>query len=171
MNTLTNEAAEKLLMLPKKIIVDDEPQNRYMLKSGNRLSERFILRSIDGNHLFLLEISQGKRRLKITLHFQENTQFVGLLRVDYQGTHQNPVECNEFVPDFAKPYAKQDIKENHIHFHVQGYKPLAWAIPLRISKFPVKEIMDMDSFIGALEAFQRTIHLDTKFLYEGRLFL
>ena len=57
MNTLTNKAAEKLLMLPKKIIVDDEPQNRYMLKSGNRLSERFILRSIDGNHLFLLEIS------------------------------------------------------------------------------------------------------------------
>lgn len=171
MSTLTNEEAKKLLLLPKKIIVNDEPQNRYMLKSGNRLSERFILRSIDGNHLFLLEISQGKRRLKITLHFQENTQFVGLLRVDYQGTHQNPVECNEFVPDFAKLYAKQDIKENHIHFHVQGYKTLAWAIPLRISDFPIKEITDMDSFIGALEAFQRTIHLDTKFLYEGRLFL
>lgn len=119
----------------------------------------------------MLEIFQGKRRLKITLHFQENTQPVGLLRVDYQGTHQNPVECNEFVPNFAKPYAKQDIKENHNHFHVQGYKPLAWAIPLRISKFPVKEIMDMDSFISALEAFQRVIHLDTKFLYEGRLFL
>ena len=48
MSTLTNEEAEKLLMLPKKIIVDDEPQNQYMLKSGSRLSERFFLRSVDG---------------------------------------------------------------------------------------------------------------------------
>ena len=47
MSTLTNEEAEKLLMLPKKIIVDDEPQNQYMLKSGSRLSERFFLRSVD----------------------------------------------------------------------------------------------------------------------------
>lgn len=70
MSTLTNEEAEKLLMLPKKIIVDDEPQNQYMLKSGSRLSERFFLRSVDGYHLFLLEIFQGKRRLKITLHFR-----------------------------------------------------------------------------------------------------
>lgn len=60
MSTLTNEEAEKLLMLPKKIIVDDEPQNQYMLKSGSRLSERFFLRSVDGYHLFLLEIFQGK---------------------------------------------------------------------------------------------------------------
>lgn len=85
MSILTNEEAKKLLLLPKKIIANDEPQNQYMLKSGSRLSKRFILRSIDGNHVFLLEIFQGKKRLKITLHCQENVQFVGLLRVDYQG--------------------------------------------------------------------------------------
>lgn len=171
MSTLTNEEAKNLLLLPKKVVVNNEMQNRCMLESGSRLSRRFVIRSLDGNHAFLLEISQGKKRLKITLHFQENSQFVGLLRVDYEGTHQNPAKCNEYVPDFAKPYVGQDINENHMHFYVQGYKTLAWAIPLRVSDFPVKTILDIDSFFNALEAFQQIIHLDTKILYEGRLFL
>lgn len=170
MSTLTNQEAENLLSLPKKVVVNDELKDWYMLKSDGRISGRFVIQSLDGNHVFLLEISQGKKHLKITLHFQENTQFVGLLRVDYDGTHQNPAECNEYVPDYARPYVAQSINENHIHFHVQGHKTLAWAIPLRVSDFSIKEITDFQSFVAALEEFQQKINLDTKFLYEGRLF-
>lgn len=83
----------------------------------------------------------------------------------------NPKTINEYVPSIARDYQGRYIKESHLHFYVEGYKPLAWAIPLQVSDFPVKSIQNSENLFSALEAFCSKINLTTKILTEGRLFL
>lgn len=170
---LTNEEAQALIDLPKKIMVAEQPQDEYIMRFPGHIHSRFDLVSDDGNRIFLLEIRQEKpKRLKISLHFQENSQYEGLLRIDYNGKHKNPANPNQYVPEIAIPYVNSFIEENHIHFFVQGYKHLAWAVPLSVyNDFGTKDVSDFDSFMCAMHEFCQKINITTQCSIEGRLFL
>lgn len=171
---IPQEEAEQLLHLEKKIIVNDTPQDTYYLRTNAEFFARFPMRSLDGNNLFLMQISQSPyKQIKIDFHFQENCQYIGLLRVDYHSIHKNPEAINDHVPPIAQRYRGQLIEDNHIHFYVEGYRRLDWAIPLTVSTFPIKDISmeEPSSLISALHAFCTCIGLTTEIQTDGRLFL
>ncbi|MEE0404042.1 MAG: hypothetical protein UDO91_06680 [Megasphaera elsdenii] len=171
---ISQEEAEQLLHMEKKIVGNDTLQDTYYLRTPTDFFARFPMRSLDGNNLFLMQISQSPyKQIKIDFHFQENCQYIGLLRVDYHSIHKNPETMNEHVPPIAQKYCGHLIDDSHIHFYVEGYRRLDWAIPLTVSRFPIKDIRmeDPDSLLSALRAFSAHIGLTTKIQTEGRLFL
>lgn len=115
------------------------------------------------DYLFLLEISRSaKNNLKITLHFQEDNSKIGLLRVDYSGKHKNPHEIKRSLLDrFAAKWF--DYREHHIHYYVESYNQLAWAIPSVDNDFPVKSVTNANDIFPATIAFARKINLKTEF--------
>lgn len=106
---ITNEQAEYLLSLPKKIV------------EGNQLLDRTI----------------------------------------------NPEFILPHLPEKFHPFAGKDFtdKEHHIHYYVDGYKPLAWAIPIINDDFKIKEISeDVDfnsTFAEIIIQFAKTINIET----------
>ncbi len=146
MNHITNDKANELLRLPKKIIFKGEIQEKINLENRFPLHCKFkLISEQDSDCNFLWEITQStKNRIRINFHHQENDGKIGLVRVDYNSGHKNPEEINEFVPEHFKPFAGKYFSNNqhHIHYHVQGYKTLAWAIPLLNDDFKIKELLD-----------------------------
>jgi hypothetical protein len=108
--------------------------------------------------------SHRKISFKISFHSQENNTKEGLIRVDYKGGHQNPESITEFVPENVKPYAGHFFQnEPHIHLYVEGFKDLAWTVPLTVYDFPVLDINNNDDFINAIKAFTKEINLISPF--------
>lgn len=166
------EEAETLLHMPKKFVLEDSIIDTFNMHLGNKIDNRYNLRSLDGNILFLFKISQGKHKLKITLHVQENNRYIGLFRIDYNAsTHKNPPELNPYVPEYLKPYLGKIIEGSHVHVHVQGYRPLNWAIPIDKSPIIQQKLENSSDFDIALHEFCDIINLQTKIILEGRLFL
>ena len=160
---MINQAeAKELLSLPKvfeekkgmkkqHIINLEEPNNKFILTSPG-----------DDEWKFLFEIYRSKKiRFKISLHHQESITNMGLLRVDYTANHVNPETINEYVPDFLHQYAGlRFIHQPHIHFFVEKYKSLAWAMPLKdYQGFDVKEIKSIHDIPTALRSFAKAINL------------
>lgn len=67
-----------------------------------------------------------------------------------------------------KKYAGCILKENHIHYHVEGYKSAAWALPIDDDDFAIKEL-DFANYnatvIKILEELSKVINLETKITY------
>ena len=122
----------------------------------------------DDEFSFLWEVTQStKNTLKISLHFQEDESKIGLLRVDYFGTHQNPFAAKDDLPNKFKPYIGKAFSydEPHVHYHVEGYKPLVWAVPIEISEMTIIEITETDTcskVVSAILDFAKIINLETK---------
>ena len=57
----------------------------------------------------------------------------------------------------------------HIHYVIDGYKPLAWAIPLEIDGFPVKKLEGRHDYTDTLDAFFRKINLRTAISYNQQM--
>ncbi len=143
---------------------------KYLFDQGGRIEnftyapslpidDRFRLGSDEG-YFFLFRVWQSaKNHLKLTLHLQDRDSTVGLLRVDFNGRHKNPEEVNEFVPQSCRPFAGQWLETSHIHYYVQGYKPLVWAVPLDKDPFPIKDFRDLSQFISIFQAFGQRINL------------
>lgn len=167
---LTLNEVDLLLSVEKKIVIDDKIIEEYNIPSEDGVSFRCNLQSLDGNEIFLLQVKQAFNRIKVNLHLQENNQYVGLLRVDYNDIHQNPMHATDNVPPIAKKYTGKLIQESHIHFCVNGYGSLKWAIPLSVSDFPIKNVSNHAEIMDALDAFCKEINLTTKINCEGRLF-
>ena len=112
-----------------------------------------------------------KKSLKISLHHQDNSTQNGILRIDYNGRHSNPVDITQSVPEKFKPYAGLwlDKYAGHIHYVVNGYKPLAWAIPLEDDDFPVKQLTGQKEYIDILKAFFAKINLKTTITYKQQM--
>jgi len=112
-----------------------------------------------------------KKSLKISLHHQDNSTQNGLLRIDYNSRHLNPAEITPSVPDVFIPYAGLWLDEyaGHIHYVVNGYKPLAWAIPLEADNFPVKELTGRLDYAKTLKAFFDKINLKTNITFNHQL--
>jgi len=165
---MTTEQSELLLKLPKKILnnKNKEPLLEIIINQQYPFRERFELLSNDEEFYFLWEIRQSsKKKLKINLHIQENGTKIGLMRLDYYGNvHTNPINTNNFLPVKFHKYAGKtfNIDEHHIHYYVQGYKPLAWAIPLIDDDFEIKTIENSAGINDIIISFSKLINIETK---------
>ena len=169
-----DDAAE-LLRVPKKIACANGFQPTIQVRLGiANIQLDYDVVSENEEYMFKLSILQSpKYTIKISLHFQDDDSKIGLLRVDYGGIHTNPQIANDKVPNFIRPYAGKRFgyDDHHIHFHVDGYFPLNWAVPLTDDSFPVKEILDISSFELALIGFAKRVNIVTQLEFEERLFL
>lgn len=176
---LTQKEADDLLLSEKRIILADEviksetPQD-FLIKQQFPLRERFTLED-DMKRKYLLNIDQSSRnRLKLTLHHQEKGGSEGLLRVDYGGKHRNPTDVLASVPERLRQYAGEIFRPDtpHIHFFVEGYPGLKWAIPLASDDFPIKEIREeteADDVKQSVQVFAKRIHLLNQILFNSRI--
>lgn len=162
----SNELAAKLIKLPK--LIDGGTKTINLLDEKTR----FVLTNTDEpEYVFLFEICSHKKiTFKISLHNQEDNTKEGLMRVDYKGGHKNPEGINIFVPDIVKPYIGYFFQnEPHIHIYVEGFKDLAWAVPLPVFNFPVLDINNTDDFRSAIKAFADQINIVTPFVVQNAL--
>lgn len=163
---MTQDLADELLHIKKKIFIDNEIKDSIVLNQTSHFNMRFELVSKDNEeYSFLWEFKQSsKDALRISLHFQENDSKIGLFRVDYNAGHPNPVEILPSLPDKFKPYAGQWLRDSHVHYYVEGYKPLAWALPIEETDVSIKDIKDNDissSFADAIMNFAKMINIET----------
>lgn len=162
----SNELAYKLINLPKMIVGGETTIN--ISNEKNRIT---LINHDEPEYEFILEISSHRKiTFKISLHHQENNTKEGLIRVDFKGGHKNPETITEFVPENVKKYLGYFFQnEPHIHIYVEGYKNLAWAIPLKDYNFPVLDIKNTDDFIVAINAFTKEINIVTPFLIQNTI--
>ena len=120
------------------------------------------------DQILTVDIKESKKKaLKISLHHQDSSTQNGLLRVDFNARHQNPADIIPTVPEKFWPFAGLwlDDYKGHIHYVVDGYKPLVWAIPLEADDFPVKELTKREDYINVLKAFFDKINLKSIITY------
>lgn len=154
----TQDQAKYLLGLPKAI---NGTGAINLLDSKIRLN---LFSPDDDEWKFLMEITSNKKiSFRLSFHHQEDTVKEGLLRLDYKSGHQNPETLNPLVPVFLQPYAGyRFVNESHIHVFVEGYKDLAWAMPVKdYGKFPI-EIISNTEYSGAVAEFAKEINLTSK---------
>lgn len=167
------ELAEYLIGLDKYVVQNGEVVNTFLLDIQFPMSFRLTLSApedLDQNLLVDIKESE-KKSLKISLHHQDNSTQNGLLRVDYNGRHLNPVDIIQTVPEIFRPFAGKwlDDYAGHIHYVVDGYKPLAWAIPLELDEFPVKELNGREDYTRTLNAFFQKINLKTAITFNQQM--
>lgn len=171
---LTQSQAQYLLELPKLLTDNGNYLTEKTYSPSLPICDRLYMASEqDTDFSFFLEIFQSsKNHLRLSLHFQEDETSMGLLRVDFNHRHPNPVEVNEYVPEIFKPYAGQWVEGSHIHYYIEGYKPLTWAIPLaKDSSFPIKQFKDEVEIGSIITAFGQKVNLQThlKIIIQTRL--
>ena len=162
----SNELATKLINLPKQI------EGGTMTINLSDEKTRLILNNVDEpEYSFLFEVtSHRKITFKISLHNQEDNTKEGLMRVDYKGGHKNPESINVFVPENVKPYVGYFFQnEPHIHVYVEGFKDLAWAVPLSVYNFPVIDVNNTNDFSNAINAFAKELNIITPFVIQNIL--
>jgi len=163
----TQEEVEYLIKLPKKIIENGEILEIKNYSFQSPIVDRIdIVTSVDDNYSFFIDIKQtSKNKLKLTLHFQENDINIGLFRIDFNGRHKNPEFENSTLPEIFKPYIGKWIEESHIHYYVEGYKLLIWAIPLSIDSICSDlNFNDITDFEEIFKTFCKIINLETKLI-------
>lgn len=166
---ISNEQAEYLLKLPKKIVENNQLLDKLTINQEFPFNKRYeLLSEKDDDFTFLFQIIQSKKNsIRLNFHYQENDSKIGLLRVDYNSGHKNPEIINQFLPERFHPFAGKDFtdKEHHIHYYIDGYKPLAWAIPIINDDFAIKELNDDHDFNTNLAEiiyqFAKTINIET----------
>ena len=106
---------------------------------------------------------------KLSLMVRESGSNEGLIRVEYNAfnMHPNPSHIIDHVPDFLRPYANFKIEQNvpHIHFAVNGYKNLAWAVPLSDFSgefFVMPKESDEHTLENTVKAFAKNINIENK---------
>ncbi|WP_288021755.1 hypothetical protein [Tenuifilum sp.] len=165
--------ANYLLGLEKHIVENDAYIENNHIQIESPVMLRFILGAKDDpDQTFLVDIKEStKKSLKISFHHQDDTTQNGLLRVDYYSRHKNPEKILDTVPEHFKPFAGiyLDDYAGHIHYIVDGYSPLAWAIPLETDGFPVKDISNVADITEAIKAFFEKINLKTELQYSSQM--
>lgn len=167
------ELAEYLIGLDKYIVYNGEMADTFFMDIHYPMSFRLTLSSPDDlDQTLLLDIKESeKKSLKISLHHQDNNTQNGLLRVDFNGRHLNPVDITPTVPEIFHRFAGQwlDNYSGHIHYVVNGYKPLAWAIPLELDEFPVKALNGREDYTQTLTAFFQKVNLKTAITFNHQM--
>lgn len=155
----TNEEAEALLKAEKYL----ENPNQALSLGLDKLRIDLFARDLP-EYTFFIEVVPNRRiQFKMTLHCQEKHSSIGLLRIDYKGSHYNPNHALETLPNFLKPYLGMEFRrEAHIHFYVAGYKPLAWAMPLRKHTFQIKELTCDSDYAEVLTNFAKLLNVQSR---------
>ncbi|MGK9369412.1 DUF6978 family protein [Melioribacter sp. Ez-97] len=168
------EEAQELIKLPKRVEIDGILQNALTFEQPIPFIKKYILLSDSNENVsFLYDIKQSKKfLLKLTLYLMDDETKIGLVRVDYNGQHDNPIAIKDTVPTIFHKYAGKhfDYNEHHIHYYVEGYRTtLDWAIPLLEDSFPVKEIKNNQDVLNAFYDFNELINLKTTFNISEKL--
>lgn len=169
--------AQYLIGVKKKILIDGKAQDEITICQKSPMRLRYELVSTENDeYAFLLQIAQStKNMIRISLHCQDEDSKIGLIRVDYNAGHVNPEIVTENLPEIFLPYVGKrfEDEEHHVHYHVDGYKSLAWAVPIDVTDIAAREIHN-DSFVNdicsAIQEFARLINLETM-LYINRTML
>lgn len=156
----SNELAKKLINLPKEIDGDFTTINL-----NDDKTRIYLKNSEEPEYYFLWEVSANKKiSFKVSLHSQEDNSKEGLIRIDYKGGHKNPETIISPIPELLKPYIGYWFtNEPHIHIFVQGYKDLAWAVPLGVYNFTTLDINSYEDFADALISFSKEINIISRF--------
>ena len=162
---------QQLLAMEKCVETSMLCNNVLTLSLDLPLKQEIRLYSLMGDIEFRWVINQSSKvSFKITLFVMERENSLGLLRLDYvpiSKIHLNPQVGEGVVPDYLIQYAGQEIKGNHIHFSIPGYKELSWAMPLSdVQEFPGTFDGNQQSLQNIVDSFARRINLSTKILYE-----
>lgn len=165
---ISNEQSEYLIRLKKKVLQNDVTLEQLTINQEFLMHLRLELISDEDDEVsFLWEITQSsKNTIRISLHFQEDESKIGLLRVDYNSGHRNPEAASDTLPQRFLPFVGKwfSNEESHVHYHVEGYKSLAWAIPIEESGMTTKEIADIDTNVklsAAIQECAKIINLET----------
>lgn len=153
----TNQEAKYLLDLEKVLVNPYQP-----IDLKNRKNRIELISNQDSDCAFWIEITTNQKIiLKTSIHHLESNSHIGLLRIDFKGGHHNPENIKDTLPEFLKPYADKWFQptEPHMHIYVEGYKPLAWAIPLTEIDFEPKEINQSSDLSDLIFNFVRRINL------------
>ena len=167
---MTTTQADYLIGLKKKIIIDGEVADEITLDQKYPLRLRYELVSPDDDEFsFLWQITQSsKDELRVSLHYQEDAGNIGLFRVDYNSGHKNPALATENLPEKFKPYIgkKFDNTESHVHYFVEGYKPLVWAVPIVDTALRETNYTDKENLYNKLaiciSEFAKFVNIETK---------
>jgi len=155
----TNEEAKELIEI-KKIL---EKPNQELSFSTEKLRIDLIVPG-EPDYKFFIDVNPYKRiQFKLTLHSQEKFNNVRLLRIDFKGSHNNPEHILDTLPNFLRPYVGMEFRrEAHIHFYVEGYKPLVWAMPLSKYSFDIKKLNSEEDYVTALVNFAKLLNVQSK---------
>jgi hypothetical protein len=148
--------AQKMVKLPKWV-VDEEGEIVEILTINQEfpMRKRLNLANIDGiKHEFVLDVKQSEK-YGIRLNFQMMDDMNwGLARLDYNSNHKNPGILTEDVPEkFHAHVAELFVGKAHLHYHVDGYPQLAWALPLDETEISTKDVNDDNMTQGFVDAF------------------
>lgn len=157
---LTNQEAKYLLNLEKNLLIPDQ-----IVDLRNKTNTLELISYQDSDYSFRLDITSNQKiLLKTSIHHMESKSFIGLMRIDFKGGHHNPPEIIDSLPEFLKLYVDKWFKpdEPHIHFYVEGYRPLAWAMPLADTDFPIKDITHQADLNDLITNFANKINLKSK---------
>lgn len=165
----TEPEAAALIALPK---TTGNVQDFIRLDAGKTRLK--INPTVGTDFSFILDITLNQKiSFKISMHHQEDTNNIGLLRVDFNGTHKNPEEVISNLPPVFHPYAGKIFSpsEHHIHIYTcpDEYPILSWAIPLKDHSFPVKEIKSNADIQAALKHFAKEINLQGELLIHPQM--
>jgi len=164
---MTNAEATGLINIEKKVEAHGTLIERLPISGTASIKGRFDLASVDGEHIFILDVEQSKKNLlKITLYLMEGDTRTGLMRLDFSGQHQNPLTISSSVPAIFHPHIGRwfSYSDHHLHMYVEGYKTtLDWAIPLTDDSFSIKEITGQQDIINSFIEFCSRIRLTTRF--------
>lgn len=167
------QTADYLIGLDKYITLNGDWKESHLLEIQYPMKFRISLSSPDDlDQNFFVDVWESeKKALKICLHHQDDNTQYPLLRVDYNGRHKNPEEIIASVPEKFHPYAGLYLDEypGHIHYVVEGYKTLAWAIPLEVDEFPIKELTGKEDYAETLKAFFMRINIKTSVNFSTQL--
>lgn len=164
----TTEQSQYLLRLPKKVELKGMVQDEITFNQPLPFQEKFtLISSGDEAFVFLYEIYQSKKNhFKLSLYLLDGDTRIGLLRVDFNGQHENPQTLTDKVPISLHPFVGKyfNYSDHHMHYYVEGYKTtLDWALPLTAVDFAIKQINGNHDVLQAFFNFNQLIHLQTKF--------
>ncbi len=160
---ISTKTADDLLMIPKYVISNNNREKSLNINAPSLWQLKIFLEGIynGDSYLFLWNIYQSaKIRIMMNLHVQEDDSKIGIIRIDYNKGHKNPEVLKPSVPAIFHPYVGQKIDTHHVHYHVEGYETLAWALPIDDDEFPHKNVSN-DLIPDIIVSFAQTINVRT----------
>ena len=160
--------ALELVKLPKWVVNEDgDIVEEMTMEQDFPMRKRLILTNTEGiKRDFVLDVKQSEK-FGIRLNFQMMDDMNwGLARLDYNSNHMNPDILSEDVPEIFHSHVSEFfVGKAHLHYHVDGYPQLAWALPLDETEITTKDVTPddmMQGFVDAFESFVSYLNVQTK---------
>ena len=164
---MTFDDALELIHLPKWV-VDSEGKKVQTLSLDQKFPMQVRLYLVSEKEIvreYLVDVKQSEKmgiRLNFQLMDEENW---GLARLDYNSNHKNPGELTNKVPEVFHSHVGEIFeRKSHLHYHVEDFSPLAWALPLDETEIDTKEVKSatmLNDFINAFNSFMTYLNVQT----------